>query len=332
MSRRHLAVNTGARRRAIVLGAIPLALAVGCSTGTHEPAAQSGPTNSAASSPSAPAQQQSGPRQQPDTATPPPASGGQDAAPIPFPTTSQPGVVATPESSELPQHRGPVQPGVTAPPVPAPPAAPAPDYVLPQDFRAIPDTDTAPAIDLGNLHAPAAVTPVAPIAPPPRTLRLGAYTTPVPDDVPNPVLDTVNTGAADTEAAIATGLNSVGINASRSDKIAGLTIAGAAGGAALGAAAAGIPAAVVGAVPGAVIGATVGGIAGGIIGGVVGTPLPGVGNVAGSTAGAAIGIGVGAAAGGAVGAAALGIPAAVVGGIAGGVIGGAAGTAFGAAV
>lgn|GEM_PF-3570738 len=328
MARRHLAVNTGARRRAIVLGAIPLALAAGCSTSTSHPAAQSGPSP-AASSPSASAPQPNTPAL-PDTATTPPATGGEDVAPAPYPTTSQPGVIAHPAGGGVVLPSGPVQPGVTTLPAVPAPAVPAPDYALPQNFRSIPDTEAAPALDLGELHAPTAVAPVAPIAPPPRTLRLGAYTTPVPDNVPDNVLDPANTAAADTEAALATGLNSVGINASRSDKIAGLTIAGAAAGAAIGAAALGVPAAVVGAVPGAVVGAGIGAVAGGIIGGVVtaATTQPEIGSAVGALAGA----GIGAAAGGAAGAAITGVPAAVVGGVVGGIIGGAAGTAFGAAV
>ncbi|MGF6882241.1 hypothetical protein ABIA39_002840 [Nocardia sp. GAS34] len=102
---------------------------------------------------------------------------------------------------------------------------------------------------------------------------MGASTAQVPDNVPDSLLNPANSAAADTQATIATGLDSVSINASRSDKIAGLTIAGAA----IGAAAVGIPAAVVGAVPGAVIGTGVGAVAGGIIGGVAGTAVPGAG-------------------------------------------------------
>jgi hypothetical protein len=329
---RHIAMNSGARRRALVLGAIPLALAVGCSSGgghvnsaPNPGPALAGP--SATNHPSAPAG--------PDTATTPPTGTPDDLLPNPVVTTSpQPGVVGLGDSTLPPA--GAIQPGVTAPPGPTPLHAligpVAPQYTVPQNFRPIPDTEAAPAINLGTLHAPSPVTPVAPIAPPPRTLRLGAFGTPVPDSVPDTVLTPANTASADTEAAIATGLNSVGINADRSDKIAGLTIAGAAGGAALGAAALGVPAAVVGAVPGAIIGTGVGAVAGGIIGGVAGSAAPGVGNVAGAAAGAGIGAGVGAVAGAAAGAAAVGIPAAVVGGVAGGIVGGAAGSAFGAAV
>ncbi|WP_245718469.1 hypothetical protein [Nocardia miyunensis] len=319
---RRFAVNSGARRRALVLGAIPLALAVGCSSGgqvgnSPNAAPASGPA--ASSRPAIP--DRSG------TATPYRADTLDDLRNPIASSSPQPGVVSLGETDG--PIAGSIQPGVTATPVPLPAriGPVAPRYVVPRNFRPVPGTEAAPAIELGNLHAPTPVAPVAPIAPPPRTLRLGAFSTPVPDNVPDTVLGPTNIAAADTEAAIATGLNSVGINAGRSDKIAGLTIAGAAGGAVLGATAAGVPAAVVGAIPGAVIGAGVGAVAGGLVGGTAG-----VGNVAGATAGAAIGAGVGAAAGAAAGAAVVGIPAALVGGVAGGIVGGAVGSAFGAAV
>ncbi|WP_245998473.1 hypothetical protein [Nocardia pseudobrasiliensis] len=311
MARRQL-VNSGAPRRALIVGAIPLALAVACSNGPDGPVVVRG---------GAPTVENIRPGSStPSPVEPAPAPGGDHVAPTPAGPV-QPGVTATP------RHPGPAQPGVTTPAVPAPLV---PEYVAPQSFRAVPTPQTAPAIDWQALHAPTPVAPVAPIAPPPRTLRVGAFTTAVPDDITDNVLTPVNFAAAETEAAIATGLNSVGINATRSDKIAGLTVAGAAGGAALGAAAAGLPAAAIGAVPGAIIGTGVGAVTGAIIGGIAGAP---VGASAPSAAGGAlIGAGVGVLAGAAIGAAVLGVPAAVAGGIAGGVIGGAAGTAFGAAV
>ncbi|MBY8863622.1 hypothetical protein K7711_44645, partial [Nocardia sp. CA2R105] len=285
---RRFAVGSGARGRALILGAIPLALAVGCSSGgqvgnSPNPApAASGP--SASSHPSA--------ADRLGTATPPHAEAPDELRDPAVSSSPQPGVIGL----GAPNLRigGSVQPGVTAAPAPlrALIGPVAPQYVIPRNFRAAPDTEAAPAIELGHLHAPTPVAPVAPIAPPPRTLRLGAFSTTVPDDVPDTVLTPANTAAADTEAAIATGLNSVGINAGRSDKIAGLTIAGAAGGAALGATALGVPAAVVGAIPGAVVGTGVGAVAGGLIGGAAGTPPPGGGNVAGGAARAGLGAGV----------------------------------------
>lgn len=105
-------------------------------------------------------------------------------------------------------------------------------------------TTPAPPIVIEELHLPEPVEPVAPIAPPERTLRIGDFTRPVPDEVPNDILDGVNGTAADAEAAIATQGCSVGINPSRSDKITAAT----------GAAVLGVPAAAAGAVAGGVLG------------------------------------------------------------------------------
>ncbi|MEV6063749.1 hypothetical protein AB0L62_27440, partial [Nocardia asteroides] len=124
-----------------------------------------------------------------------------------------------------------------------PESRPVPEYTAP-----------APPIVIEELHLPEPVEPVAPIAPPPRTLRVGDFTSPVPDEVPGDVLDGVNGTAADVEAAIATQGRSIGINPSRSDKIAAATVGGALAGAAL----AGVPAAAVGAVGGGLIGAGIG--------------------------------------------------------------------------
>lgn len=185
-------------------------------------------------------------------------------------------------------------------------------------------------------------------APPPRTLRVGDFTSPVPDEVPGEVLDGVNNSAADVEAAIATQGRSIGINPSRSDKIAAATAAGALGGAAL----FGVPAAVAGGVVGGAAGAAVGGAIGfgvGVAGSAAATagvaalaaaatgpgapvtfpvtwaaesPLIIAAGAGAAGAGALIGAGVGAAGGAAL----LGVPAAV----AGGVLGGAAGATYGA--
>ena len=321
---RRFAVNSGARRRALALGAIPLALAVGCSSGGHAP--DPGPAGSGPSASSGPVV--------PDRLGPanPPRTGTPDDLRAPVAGSSpQPGVVALGAPDK--PSAGSAQPGVTLVPIPLHALiGPVPHHAIPRNFRPIPGTQAAPAIELGTLHAPAPVVPVAPIAPPPRTLRVGTFSTPVPDDVPDAVLTPANIAAADTEATIATGLNSVGVNASRSDKIAGLTIAGAAVGAAVGATTLGVPAAVAGAIPGAIAGAGVGALAGGFVGGAAGPAAPAVGTVAGAAAGVAIGAGLGAAAGAAAGAAVVGVPAALVGGIAGGIVCGAAGSAFGAAV
>ncbi|MBW0269592.1 hypothetical protein ATM97_00220, partial [Nocardia sp. MH4] len=124
-----------------------------------------------------------------------------------------------------------------------PESRPVPEYTAPP-----------PPIVIEELHLPEPVEPVAPIAPPPRTLRVGDFTSPVPDEVPGEVLDGVNNSAADVEAAIATQGRSIGINPSRSDKIAAATVGGALAGAAI----VGAPAAAVGAVGGGLIGAGIG--------------------------------------------------------------------------
>lgn len=279
-------------------------------------------------------------------------AGVAHAAPQPGVTTpAQPGVT-TPDSSD--RAVGPKQPGTTI--EPAAPAAPQADYAVPENYRPIPDrTEPAPPVDLQELHLPEPVEPVAPIAPPPRTLRVGDFLSPVPDEVPNEILDPVNQTAATAEAAIATGGKSIGIDPSRSDKIAAATAAGAAGGALVGAAVAGIPAAVVGGVGGAVIGAGVGAVAGtvvaagipvatGVIGAVAAAAAGGIATggpgaipavAAGAAAGVAAGLGaafaigapggaaIGALVGGAIGAAVIGLPAAAVGAAIGGVAGGA---------
>ncbi|MEV6770544.1 hypothetical protein AB0N05_18170 [Nocardia sp. NPDC051030] len=259
-----------------------------------------------------------------------------DSRPELPPGTTQPGVAAQAGDRPTPNRPGMLQPGVTTPPAPHLPDLRLPDtspnLLAPNKFRPIPNAE-APAIDWQHLHAPTPVLPVAPIMPPPRVLRIGAYTSPVPDSVPENLLGPINGNAAALEAGIATGLNSLGINASRSDKIAGLTIAGAATGAVAGAALAGLPAAAFGAVPGAVIGTGIGAVAGGAIGAIAtGIPTAGAGSLEGAVVGALAGAGIGAATGAGAGAALVGIPAAIAGGLAVGLIGGAAGAAFGGAV
>lgn len=210
-----------------------------------------------------------------------------------------------------------------------PESRPVPEYATP-----------APPIVIEELHLPEPVEPVVPIAPPERTLRIGDFTSPVPDEVSDHVLDGVNGNAAEVEAAIATQGRSVGINPSRSDKIAAATVGGALAGAAI----AGVPAAVVGAVGGGLIGAGIGagvgfavgaaGTAGAtaILAGAASLPTAGVGALPAIGAGFAAafpiaaastgaGAAIGAAAGAAAGAAVVGIPAAVAGAVAGGVLG-----------
>ncbi|MCU1646594.1 MAG: hypothetical protein JWN03_6869 [Nocardia sp.] len=248
----------------------------------------------------------------------------------------QPGVTDPGASSPGSEHAlSPRQPGTTVTP-PAPQA----EYAVPENHRPIPvETDPAPAINWQELHAPEPITPVEPIAPPPRTVRIGEFVTPAPDELPDEILNPVNDAAAQTEAVISTGLQSVGINPSRSDKIAAAT----AGGAVLGAAIVGIPSAIGGAVGGGLIGAGVGagigaGIGVAIVAGTAvaaGVPTGGLGAAIAAPAavpiiggGALIGAGVGAAVGAGLGAVVIGVPAAVLGGVAGGAAGGFLGGAF----
>ncbi|MGX1808622.1 hypothetical protein ACWIGI_23125 [Nocardia sp. NPDC055321] len=277
----------------------------------------------------------------------------------------QPGV-NNPGPDTAAPAQSPRQPGTTVDPAPAPQL----NYAVPQDRRPIPvETEPAPPVQLETLHFPQPVEPVVPIAPPPRTLRVGDFMTEVPDEVPDDILNPVNDVAAGFEAAVATHGKSIGIDPSRSDKIAAATAAGALGGGLVGAATLGVPAAVaggaVGALAGAGIGAVVGTalavtapaavtlgtmVTGAVAGAVAGTAAGGVGAIPGAIAGAAIalapavtlitpavilgapgGAAVGAGVGLAVGAAVAGVPAALAGAALGGVIGGSAAGAWAAA-
>ncbi|MBU3061744.1 hypothetical protein KO481_09430 [Nocardia sp. NEAU-G5] len=294
------------------VGALPLALVVGCSSTTNNQADHSSSAAVPTTAGTAPTEQSTAPSL-PGTAITPPPDHEQQPTVVAPPTTSQPGVTPSIANSLYGGTVGPVQPGVT-PSMPQPGVV-APNYVVPPDFRPIPEaeyTEPAPAVDWQDLHAPTAVKPVKPIAPPPRTLRLGNFTSPVPNSVPDNVLNTVNVTSANGEAALATDMNSVGISPSRSDKIA----AGTAAGAALGAAVLGVPSAVVGGV--------VGGALGGVIGGTVGGAVLAVPTLGTSVAVAPV---VGTVVGAAAGAAVAGIPAAVVGGVIGGIAGAAIGSA-----
>jgi hypothetical protein len=182
-------------------------------------------------------------------------------------------------------HAAPAAPTVLRPALIADPVAPAPAT------RPVPNhTYLAPQ---GELHAPTPVAPVAPIEAPPGKLRIGNVEMDAPFDVRD-----INTGAAQTEAQLATFLDSVGVERSRSDKIAAQTL----GSAAIGASVANTLAS-----PLAGTSAMVGAVAGFISG----IPFLPIGLLIGPILGAAIGYAViagpaaaaGAAIGGAVGAA-----------------------------
>ncbi|WP_256673164.1 hypothetical protein [Nocardia cyriacigeorgica] len=149
---------------------------------------------------------------------------------------------------------------------------------------------------LGDLHAPTQVQPVAPIAPPPGQLRFGDVAIESPAWLDPQQAAQVNDGAANAEAGLATFLDSVGMERSRSDRVASQTIGAAAVGAVAGASAS-TPLAATSAVVGAVAGL------------VAGVPFLPAGLVAGPMLGAAIG------------AAVIAVPAAAIGAAAGAAIG-----------
>ncbi|MBF6148628.1 hypothetical protein FHY52_02250 [Nocardia nova] len=149
---------------------------------------------------------------------------------------------------------------------------------------------------VGVLHPPVPVAPVPPIAPPAGKLRFGDVQVDAPQWLYREQAIQVNDGAAVAEADMATFLDSVGMERSRSDRIAGETLGGAAIGAAAGAAVAS-PFALIGAVVGGGIGLAVGvpfapiGLAAGPIGAAYGAalmavPLTAIGAAAGGTLGA----------------------------------------------
>lgn len=108
-----------------------------------------------------------------------------------------------------------------------------------------------------TLHMPVPVDPVPPIAPPPRVLRFGDVWVDAPEWLPREQAIQLNDGAAVTEADLATFLDSVGMERTRSDRVAGQTV----GAAAIGAAVGGVTA-----LPFAAIGAGLGGVLGLAIG------------------------------------------------------------------
>ncbi|WP_459546569.1 hypothetical protein [Nocardia sp. X0981] len=128
-------------------------------------------------------------------------------------------------------------------------------YTSLQWARPVPDSEYLSPVQV--LHAPGPVAPVPPIAPPPGKLRFGDVQVDSPEWLPREQAVQLNDGAAVTEARLATFLDSVGMERTRSDRVAGQTVGAAALGAAAGAAVAS-PFALVGAGLGGAIGAAVG--------------------------------------------------------------------------
>ncbi|WP_245545896.1 hypothetical protein [Nocardia higoensis] len=108
-----------------------------------------------------------------------------------------------------------------------------------------------------GLHAPVPVVPVPPIAPPPDMLRFGDVQVEPPEWLPREHAIQLNDAAAVQEAQLATFLDSVGMERTRSDRIASQTVGAAAVGAAAGAAVAS-PFALIGAGAGGAMGLFIG--------------------------------------------------------------------------
>lgn len=195
-------------------------------------------------------------------------------------------------------------------------AAPSTDYA---GDRPVPVQRYAAPVNVGKLHAPVPVRPVAPIVAPPGTIRVGDAIMPAAW-MPAVVRDRINVTAAGAEAQVSTFARSIGVSPNRSDRIAGSAAVGG----------------LVTAVPGALVGGTIGGAVGGAVGVAAGlvaalgtdgallvvTFLPGlvaglVANVPEIGAAATIGTVGGAAVGGAIGGAITGLPGALIGGAVG---------------
>ncbi|NLE78390.1 MAG: insoluble domain protein [Rhodococcus sp.] len=181
-------------------------------------------------------------------------------------------------------------------------------------------------VQIQELHLPTAVDPVAPIEAPEDKLRVGDYISEKPAWMTEEQLEKTNNTAAVAEAQMATFWNSIGVDGTRSDVVAGATIAGAATGGVIGAVGLGIPLAIAAGIPANLPGCLAGTTVVGLAGAALSAPIAGVGGIPA----AAIGCGVGAAAATAAASAAAGIPAAIVGGAIGAGIGAVAGAVGGA--
>lgn len=222
---------------------------------------------------------------------------------------------------------GPSQGGVTpsaptqqigvAPTVPDPDPGPGliPDPPQEVPYRQLPTYEGGTGGVTSQPGAIGRAAPVAPIAAPEGTVRIGTFIEKKPSWLSDRDARSINRWAAYGEAKISQSWRALGVPDKEADRRAAATILGVAVGGTTGATVLGLPAALVGGVTGAGVGA----IAGGIIGS---TPAFG-GTMAGP--GALIGAGVGAA----IGAATLGIPAALVGAVGGGLLGGVIGQVYG---
>ncbi|MEU7629553.1 hypothetical protein AB0C34_06145 [Nocardia sp. NPDC049220] len=261
----------------VATGAIPLVLAlVGPSTANAEPARRTPVIQ-----PEPPEQldqpernDQSEPSDQTD-----PLDRSQPNPPNPPEQNNQPDQPSQPELNNQPnqseqtdrseQRNQPAQwPSAEAPNVHPYQGLRIPDNTLSSLQWARPMPDQKYLAPLGALHLPVPVTAVPPIAPPPGKFRFGDVQVDAPDWLYREQAIQLNDGAAMAEASMATFLDSIGMERTRSDRIAGQTIGAAAIGAAAGAAFAS---------PFALIGAA----AGGVIGGAIGLPFAPIGLAAG---------------------------------------------------
>ncbi|BAD57018.1 hypothetical protein [Nocardia farcinica] len=121
--------------------------------------------------------------------------------------------------------------------------------------RPVPSPDYLSPVEA--LHPPVPVAPVPPIAPPPGVLRFGDVQVESPEWLPREQAIQLNDAAATKEAELATFLDSVGMERTRSDRVASQTIGAAAVGAAAGAVVAS-PFAVIGAGAGGALGLAIG--------------------------------------------------------------------------
>ncbi|WP_328814283.1 hypothetical protein [Rhodococcus sp. NBC_00297] len=283
------------KERAVVLTAVPIALAVAMGSATANAAPQDFVTA-------------------PDTAQ----SGTTDTTPVPAPTQQReflPGFTPSPQVKQSQwrsyddyqsgrQQSSTVQTTYYA----APTVQPAPQVGPPAPI-APPQPPPVPTVDRKI---------IAPVDAPEGTILIGSQAIARPDWVDPRFAEQFNNSASALQADGANALVNAGlVDAPQADRTAAGAATGIVVGGAVGAAALGVPATAFGAVGGGLIGLGVGAAT---------VPFtwwaPGVGWVFGPGVGAAIGVGAGAAA--------LGVPATVIGAGIGGAIGGAIGaTALG---
>ncbi|WP_406278484.1 hypothetical protein OH799_10205 [Nocardia sp. NBC_00881] len=225
----------------VVAVAVPLALLVGTGTANAEPARPTPPVTQPDQTD--PQTNQTDPQADPQTNQTDPQTNQTD--PQADPQTDQ-----TDESAQWPAAEEPnVHPYM---------GRQIPEGTLSSLQWARPMPDRKYLAPLGPLHGPVPVAPVPPIAPPPGKFRFGDVVVDAPESqLYREQAIQINDGAAVAEANMATFLDSIGMERSRSDRIASETVGAAATGAATGAAIAS-PFALFSAAVGGVIGTAIG--------------------------------------------------------------------------